>query len=1012
MAVDWDQIFGDPKLGSPQEAPEAAAVAAPTSPRYAPAPKTQTEAAARLAEVADAEEDIRAWAESKRLKKGGEKSASAPGGGPGDAAPKPERKAGRGVNWDEIFGPEQAPAPPPPAAPGLLERAGTWLREKATLPMPDASHVTAEQAQGMLPDESAGTASPADQSEPEQQTITRARDPRSFGTQPDRRARDAFAASDPRRVDRPLTAAEMLQQPDPDIGRRVLAERLQESQSPERQARERAEAIAAERRPQEAKPLEWTNRQMEDLRAGVKNPAARGVVSGVAELGKVGTGAVRLAADLFGADAVAQFAAGAEKKAEATSNGAMQDLKGNDKLVAEVFSSITNSLPSLALGVAGGGALRTLFAQSALQEYGAGRDAGFGIGESATRAGIMGLAEAAGEKFGFGEQIKLLKSVTKGLPSGEMAKVFGEMLVKEVPGEQLTTLMQTLADKLGPAALKPDATMADYLEAAGQTLKVTLGQSLVMGGGPAALNGARHAAARADQVSGMSTPQIIGQIEGGLRARELASFMEPGSNTAPTEARAGALKRFDELAAAFGINPKAVARAKEAVNGMPAGDVPGFLAKLADSLSQKGLVAKPIDAEGMRGLQAAVAPEAEAGADQAVEEPATPAAAPAAPAAQDFTGLDETIDRAAHEAATSPLNDRAEPTDAQKEAGNYAKGHVRISGMDVSIENPKGSVRRSKADEAQPWEVRMPAHYGYIRGSTGSDGDHVDLFIGDKGDNGSFWVINQNKPDWSFDEHKVVTGVDTAAEAIEVYRRSFADGYGDKLIGSVSQRMDAAQIKAMLPEMGKAAPVHTPKATDDLQQPDVAVPAAVPAGTPAVGRDQPGGSSRTVGPGAAEHVAVDPAAAAPAAGPAPHATAADVGARDEALTRPLGKVGRTPSAAEPVELRTNTDGTLTPYLGKTPMLDFDSGEPIVIPAGATDAQAVEAIRQAGAVSSRSKFFGVQESTSAPAPGESVVQGQIGVGEAGPGADTKKPVGVQAVERRVTSLKALLQCLMA
>lgn len=166
------------------------------------------------------------------------------------------------------------------------------------------------------------------------------------------------------------------------------------------------------------------------------------------------------------------------------------------------------------------------------------------------------------------------------------------------------------------------------------------------------------------------------------------------------------------------------------------------------------------------------------------------------------------INAAAHEAATSPRNARPEPTDAQKEAGNYAKGHVRISGMDVSIENPKGSIRRSKADAAEPWQVRMPAHYGYIRGSRGADGDHVDLFIGDRGDNGRFWVINQTTPDGrQFDEHKVVTGVDSAAEATALYKASFADNFGDRVFSSISGELDAASLRAELPKMAAPKPV-------------------------------------------------------------------------------------------------------------------------------------------------------------------------------------------------------------
>lgn len=167
------------------------------------------------------------------------------------------------------------------------------------------------------------------------------------------------------------------------------------------------------------------------------------------------------------------------------------------------------------------------------------------------------------------------------------------------------------------------------------------------------------------------------------------------------------------------------------------------------------------------------------------------------------------IEAAANEAATSPTNDRPEPTDAQLSAGNYAKGHVRINGLDVSIETPKGAPRRSKAGDANPWVVpSMPASYGYIRGTKASDGDHVDLFIGDKGENGRFWVINQNHPGTGrFDEPKVITGVDSAEEAQAIYKASFADNFGDKVFGSISGEFTPQALKARLPSMSRPKPV-------------------------------------------------------------------------------------------------------------------------------------------------------------------------------------------------------------
>lgn len=67
-----------------------------------------------------------------------------------------------------------------------------------------------------------------------------------------------------------------------------------------------------------------------------------------------------------------------------------------------------------------------------------------------------------------------------------------------------------------------------------------------------------------------------------------------------------------------------------------------------------------------------------------------PQADSAVSAPQPTSGIDE----AAHAAATSHLNDKLEPTQAQKKAGNYAKGHANINGLDISVENPAGSVRR------------------------------------------------------------------------------------------------------------------------------------------------------------------------------------------------------------------------------------------------------------------------------------------------------------------------------
>mgnify|MGYP003299752740 CR=1 FL=1 len=100
-----------------------------------------------------------------------------------------------------------------------------------------------------------------------------------------------------------------------------------------------------------------------------------------------------------------------------------------------------------------------------------------------------------------------------------------------------------------------------------------------------------------------------------------------------------------------------------------------------------------------------------------------------------------------------------EPTEAQKEAGNYKKGHVRIDGYDVTIENPKGSVRRGTDASGKQWEQEMQNTYGYIRGTEGVDGDHIDVFLSDDPSQGDVFVVDQVNADGSF-----VYGIATAED--------------------------------------------------------------------------------------------------------------------------------------------------------------------------------------------------------------------------------------------------------
>ena len=116
------------------------------------------------------------------------------------------------------------------------------------------------------------------------------------------------------------------------------------------------------------------------------------------------------------------------------------------------------------------------------------------------------------------------------------------------------------------------------------------------------------------------------------------------------------------------------------------------------------------------------------------------------------------------------------PTDGQKQAGNYQKGHVWAHGMRISIENPAGSIRTGKGADGTEWASRMQHDYGYVRGSTGRDGDHIDVFLGPDFKNRDLpvHVVDQHDPETGkFDEHKAMMGFATQKDAVEAYHANY-----------------------------------------------------------------------------------------------------------------------------------------------------------------------------------------------------------------------------------------------
>lgn len=131
---------------------------------------------------------------------------------------------------------------------------------------------------------------------------------------------------------------------------------------------------------------------------------------------------------------------------------------------------------------------------------------------------------------------------------------------------------------------------------------------------------------------------------------------------------------------------------------------------------------------------------------------------------------------------TASADVNTEPTEAQKEAGNYKKGHVQVGTFDITIEQPEGSVRKGTDANGKQWESKMHNTYGYFRGTEGVDGDHIDVFLSNDIDgwNGrKVYVVDQYNPDGTFDEHKVMLGFNDMDEAKSDYLANYEKGWED-----------------------------------------------------------------------------------------------------------------------------------------------------------------------------------------------------------------------------------------
>lgn len=146
--------------------------------------------------------------------------------------------------------------------------------------------------------------------------------------------------------------------------------------------------------------------------------------------------------------------------------------------------------------------------------------------------------------------------------------------------------------------------------------------------------------------------------------------------------------------------------------------------------------------------------------------------------------------------------DQSGASPAQRKAGNFRKDHIRLHGLDISIENQKGSVRNAEDPEGRGWKGKMPMPYGYIRGTLGADGDQVDVFIGKNPKSTVAFVVDQDKVnhdglDQGFDEHKIGLGYRNAKRVLKEYCKANSDGQGENRCGAIT-RLSVGDLKRWL----------------------------------------------------------------------------------------------------------------------------------------------------------------------------------------------------------------------
>ena len=803
-------------------------------------------------------------------------------------------KAGKPApNPDDYFGPVQSAAPAKPEAPGVLDRARDAIVQAATSVVPsaqqlsDARDTTANMAAGAV---RAGMQLFGQAKPEEPKTVmgvdstAKAGGPTATVPAQDGGApydQNLFASikrgiesgdidpNDPRlspvgrRLAQRIASQSGISGPVHDAtGQDDRLKRMQDHMPAGQGTPPRDTMQASEPKSLLSRVLDKTVRKpMDNSLAGAAletaGDAVRGSVRGLNAVEQGLWGGVQAASDIaFGGDSAASRLASASARA-ASAN--MDEIASQDRnsTTQQIFESVFMNIPVLLGFGTGSKALAAMSSLSGGQAYHEAKNAGMSTDAALERGIWTAISEAIGEKLSLPTLGKMFSQAAAKASNKELGHVLADLLVKDQAGEQLTQAMESAYDKFGRGGTRHNMTVGEYLDDVVNTAKVTLGQSLLMGGAAHVVRAAMPASAAAP----------------GLVARNYDKLFGDSPATSEDAHRVQVLGVVDRLAKQHGLAPDALAAIKEQSANVPAADLAAWTDRAMLAMAKRGMMQRPGDwlsaaqsaeqAEQSRdqalsewGALAAASraqqPTAEVGQPSSAGRPTDSRDTSSTPAQQipDSAGdvLNGEIDVQAHQAATSPANDLPEPTQAQKEAGNYKKGHISIQGLDIAVENPRGSTRSGVDADGTPWETTMQHHYGYIKGTVGNDKDRVDTFIGQNPQSGKAFVIDQIDPKTGeFDEHKVVLGADSIEQAREIYQSNYAPDW--RGLGAITE-LPMPAFKSWVHDGAKKSPlgdISKPQAgaTDGASATD----AGTAGGRERLGNDAEGGMAVSGIPG-------------------------------------------------------------------------------------------------------------------------------------------------------------------